>query len=99
MAKTFDSTKINTNLFPTGNDTNIQVNNTENDTAQQKGKKKGKPYLPPDKRRTEHVNITLTKEVNEKLEKLAYNYGVSKSNYVQQLIKKDIENKKDELTD
>ncbi len=95
MPKGFSATKINTNLFPESE------NSAENNVVEKvkRGSKKGKPYLPPDRRRTEHVNITLTKDINISLEKLAYKDGLSKSNFVQHLIIREVNNRKEELAE
>lgn len=90
MPKSFSATKINTNLFPESG------NSAENNVVE---KVKRGPYLPPDRKRTEHVNITLTKDINISLEKLAYKDGLSKSNFVQHLIIREVNNRKEELVE
>jgi len=49
-------------------------------------KKIGRPTI---KNKKEQLNLTINKELNETLEKFAEENGLSKSEYIEYLIKKD----------
>jgi predicted HicB family RNase H-like nuclease len=53
-------------------------------------KKIGRPTI---KNKKEQLNLTVNKDLNEALEKFAEENGLSKSEYIEHLIKKDIKKK------